>query len=197
MKNARAYHSCCALAAHDFVPESWNTYRWPPCWTSKCRFKPKDTDSTLKSTRLAVDNIDFMKCNGVRPGIRFAYQPLEKALAQFNPSKVDCFNPRLDGTAHLTAFCYGIVDFQNVEQASRAFRYLQGRRVAKSETHWRLEFLDPEDQSCGGRRFIEKSQRRRVLKQGVGSIERRRPGSDIRAVLAATQAHNNSKKMRK
>lgn len=100
----------------------------------------------------------------------------------------------------MTAFCYGVVDFETPEQAVEAFEYLQGRRVALGETHWRLEFLDPEDQTCGGRKHVEKPmqqpQRRRILAQGPGSGEKRRPGTDFRAVLAATQVHNSARKPR-
>jgi hypothetical protein len=43
------------------------------------------------------------------------------------------------------------VDFSCEEEAHAAFRALQGRRIQGERTHWRLEFLDPEDVTFGQR----------------------------------------------
>jgi RNA recognition motif. (a.k.a. RRM, RBD, or RNP domain) len=133
-----------------------------------------------------------MKCPGAKLNARFSYVPLETALAPFGPSSVDCFGPRQERGVSLSALCYGIVDFPSVDQATKAFNHLQGRRIGSREMHWRLEFLDPADESCGGRKDVNKSQQRRA----TGVTDRRRPGTDIRGVIASNAAHNESIKTR-
>jgi len=111
-----------------------------------------DEDSYFRSTRLAVDNlahfgpIHYLFLN--QPG---DHHTLSDVFKHFGSTTERYFRSRLHGGVIVYESAFGVVDFSSEEEALRAFRALQGRRIRGERAHWRLEFLDPEDVTFGDR----------------------------------------------
>lgn len=111
---------------------------------------PTDEDGESPTVRIAIDNFDatwFQKVNGVP-----SYKYLTQALESFAVKHSRCWSGRMIDGIEYTHVGYAIVDFDSIGEAVRMFKELQGRRLRGHTWHWRLEFVDPEDDTHGGRK---------------------------------------------
>jgi hypothetical protein len=154
------FPSCCGLQDSDFTPDSWGSYNFGSCWSAPqptSLFRPQDGDGERPSTRIAVDNIVYSACGalGKTNTLVFRNRAVDDALGSFDLRSKSCYWPRIAGGVPERQMSYAVVDFGSVEEAERAFRAFQGRRVNVNSRHWRLEFLDPADRTFGGRRKLD------------------------------------------
>lgn len=150
---------CCGLQDSDFIP-AWGSYNFGSCWLAPeptSLFRPQDGDGERPSTRIAVDNIVYSArgAHGNTDTLVFRNRAVDDALGSLDLKSKSCYWPRIVGGVPDRQMSYAVVDFGSVEEAERAFRTFQGRRVNVNSRHWRLEFLDPADRTLGGRRKLD------------------------------------------
>jgi len=111
-----------------------------------------DKDSFFQSTRLAVDNLTQSRSTHyLLPNQPVDYRTLRDVFGPFGSTAERYFRSRLHDGVIVYESAFGVVDFGSEEEAYAAFRVFQGRRIKGEKAHWRLEFLDPEDETFGER----------------------------------------------
>lgn len=155
------YFHCCKLSRSDGRPKSWENWKLEnpadciPKQTSLQEWQfvcPTDNDSENPTTRIAIDNLDadrFRTLDGV-----LSYNYLTEAMGFFLTTSYRCWRGRTIEGIEYSSVGYATVDFESVGEAVRMFDELQGRRLRGHTWHWRLEFLDPRDESHGGRKIV-------------------------------------------
>lgn len=145
--------SCCELARNTFTPNSWEGYNFCyACVTFRRFIRPMDEDSFFRSTRLAVDNLThFRSSHYLLPNQALDHLTLSYVFKPFGSIAERYFQSRLHDGVLVYESAFGVVDFDSEEDALRAFRTFQGRRIRGEKAHWRLEFLDPDDETLGDR----------------------------------------------
>ena len=158
-KSRPEYFHCCDLFKSHGRPASWKTWEMKrACIPTKTSLqdshfvRPTDKDGETPTTRIAIDNLDtrgFRISNGVT-----SYGRLTETMAFFSTEFFRCRKGRMIDGVEYTNVGYATVDFGSVEEAVRMFEELQGRRLRGNMWHWRLQFVDPEDETHGGRKVI-------------------------------------------
>ena len=145
--------NCCKLASRTFAPYSWEDHNFCyDCSTFHRFIRPMDEDSFFRSTRLAVDNLTRFRSNHhLLPNQPIEHHTLCDVFKPFGSTVERYFQSRLHNGVIVYESAFGVVDFSSEEEAHVAFRALQGRRIRGERAHWRLEFLDPEDETFGER----------------------------------------------
>lgn len=155
------YFHCCKLSRSDGRPKSWENWKIEKpaaCIPVKTHLqewqfvRPKDEDGENPTTRIAIDNLDahwFRVVGGVP-----SYNYLTEAMRFFTTKYFRCWRGRTIDGVEYPAIGYATVDFGSLDAATRMFDELQGRRLRGHTWHWRLEFVDPNDDTHGGRRVI-------------------------------------------
>lgn len=111
-----------------------------------------DEDSFFRSTRLAIDNLThFRSSHYLLPNQSLDHLALSYVFKPFRSVAEQYFQSRLHDGVLVYESAFGVVDFSSEEDAFGAFRALQGRRIQGEKAHWRLEFLDPDDETLGDR----------------------------------------------
>jgi hypothetical protein len=155
------YYHCCNLYRSDGRPKSWENWKMEKpvdCIPKKTNLqewqfvRPTDKDGENPTTRIAIDNMDadrFQKVDGV-----LSYNYLTDAMGFFSTKSYRCWRGRsINGVEH-SSIGYATVDLDSVGEAIRMFDELQGRRLKGHTWHWRLEFVDPSDETHGDRRAV-------------------------------------------
>lgn len=112
--------------------------------------RPTDRDGESPTTRIAIDNLDadwFRMAKGV-----LSYSYLTDAMKFFSTKSFQCWRARTIDGVEYPSIGYATVDFDSLDEAIRMFGALQGRRLRGPMWHWRLEFVDPNDETHGGRK---------------------------------------------
>jgi len=155
------YFHCCKLYRSDGRPKSWEHWKIEKpaaCIPMKTHLQewqfvcPTDQDGKNPTTRIAIDNLDadwFRMVGGVP-----SYNYLTEAMGFFTTKYFRCWRGRTIDGVEYPAIGYATVDFDSPDAAVRMFDELQGRRLRGHTWHWRLEFVDPNDDTHGGRRVI-------------------------------------------
>ena len=155
------YFHCCKLYKSDGRPQSWTNWKFEKpkaCIPVKTHLRewqficPTDKDGENPTTRIAIDNLDadwFRTVEGVP-----SYNYLTSAMEFFSTKYFRCWGGRSINGVEYPSIGYATVDFDSVDQAIRMFEELQGRRLRGHTWHWRLEFVDPSDETHGGRKLI-------------------------------------------
>jgi hypothetical protein len=65
-----------------------------------------------------------------------------------------CWRGRTIDGVEYPSIGYATVDFDSPDEAIKMFDELQGKRLRGHTWHWRLEFVNPSDDSHGGRKVI-------------------------------------------
>jgi len=151
----RVFEKCyCALQDGAFEPSSWDEFKIPV----SCRprpilhfFSPRDSDMANPTTRFVVDNINAFRHHSTEPNIPYVNEDIEAMFYFTGAKNVRCFDGRVvDGVVRY-GVSYAVVDFDTVEDAIAVFRTFQGRKDYPDSFHFRLEFVDREDKTFGGR----------------------------------------------
>jgi hypothetical protein len=109
-------------------------------------------DSFFQSTRLAVDNLTHPRSSHyLLPNQPAHHLTLSHVFEPFGSIAQRCFLSRIHDGVIIYKSAFGVVDFRSGEEAFGAFLAMQGRRIQGEKAHWRLEFLDPEDETFGDR----------------------------------------------
>ena len=155
------YFHCCKLAKSDGRPESWENWKFEKpevCIPKKTHLKewqfvrPTDQDGKNPTTRIAIDNMDaewFRNIEGIP-----SYKYLTEAMGFFSTKYFRCWRSRTINGVEFPYIGYATVDFDSLDEAIRMFDELQGKRLRGHTWHWRLEFVDPNDDTHGGRKVI-------------------------------------------
>ena len=155
------YFHCCKLSKSDGRPKSWENWKVEnpaaciPKRTSLQEWQfvcPTDKDGENPTTRIAIDNLDadrFRTLDGL-----LSYNYLTEAMGFFSTTSYRCWRGRAIEGIEYSSVGYATVDFESVGEAVRMFNELQGRRFRGHTWHWRLEFVDPRDESHGGRKIV-------------------------------------------
>ena len=155
------YFHCCNLYKSDGRPKSWKNWKFEnpdACIPSKTDLqewqfvRPTDEDGKIPTTRIAIDNLDakwFRTTEGIP-----SYNYLTEAMGYFSTKYFRCWRGRTIDGVEYPSIGYATVDFDSLEEAVRMFDELQGRRLRGHTWHWRLEFVDPSDDTHGGRKII-------------------------------------------
>ena len=152
---ARIFEKCdCALQDGGFEPSSWDEFKIPV----SCRprpilhfFRPRDSDMAKPTTRFVVDNINAFRHHSTKPNIPYVNEDIEAMFYFTGAKNVRCFDGRVvDGIVRYSV-SYAVVDFDTVEDAIAVFRTFRGRKDYPDSFHLRLEFVDREDKTFGGR----------------------------------------------
>lgn len=153
------YFHCCNLYRSDGRPNSWKNWEMgKECMPHKSNLqesqfiRPTDKDGENPTTRIVIDNLDagwFRKVNGVP-----SYKYVTEALEFFTTKRSRCWSGRAIDGVEYTSVGYATVDFDSVGEALKMFDEFQGRRLRGHTWHWRLEFVDPQDETHGGRKVI-------------------------------------------
>ena len=155
------YYHCCELNKSDGRPESWKDWKFEkpkdciPMRTNLQEWqfvRPTDEDGKNPTTRIAIDNLDadwFRTTEGVP-----SYNYLTEAMGYFSTKYFQCWRGRTIDGVEYSSIGYATVDFDSLDEAIRMFDELQGRRLRGHTWHWRLEFVDPSDNTHGGRKII-------------------------------------------
>ena len=155
------YFHCCKLYRSDGRPKSWENWKIEKpadCIPKKTNLqewqfvRPTDKDGENPTTRIAIDNLDadwFRTVNGV-----LSYNYLTEAMGFFPTKSYWCCRGRTIDGVEYSSIGYAIVEFDSVGEAIGMFDELQGRRLRGHTWHWRLEFVDPSDETYGGRKVI-------------------------------------------
>jgi len=154
----QCYH-CCSLYKSGGRPKSWENWELEKdCIPNKTNLqewqfvRPTDRDGENPTTRIAIDNLDagrFQTVEGV-----LSYDYLTDAMGFFSTKSYRCWRGRSINDREYSSIGYATVDFDSVGEAIRMFDELQGRRLRGHTWHWRLEFVDPRDETHGGRRIV-------------------------------------------
>jgi len=158
------YFHCCKLYKSDGRPESWNDWKFEKpeaCIPMKTNLqewqfvRPTDEDGKNPTTRIAIDNLDadWFRMTGGIP----SYNYLTEAMGFFTTKYFRCWRSRTIDGVEYPSIGYATVDFDSLDEAIRMFEELQGRRLRGHTWHWRLEFVDPRDNTHGGRKIIRTS----------------------------------------
>lgn len=148
------YFHCCKL--HGRPKENWKIEK--ACIPKKTNLqewqfaRPTDKDGENPTTRIAIDNLDadwFRTVDGV-----LSYNYLTEAMGFFSTKSYRCWRGRTIGGVEYSSVGYATADFDSVDDAVRMFDELQGRRLRGHTWHWRLEFVDPNDETHGGRKVV-------------------------------------------
>ena len=151
----RVFEKCdCALQDGAFELSSWDEFKIPV----SCRprptlhfFSPRDSDMANPTTRFVVDNINAFRHHSTEPNTPYVNEDIEAMFYFTGAKNVRCFDGRVvDGVVRY-GVSYAVVDFDTVEDAIAVFRTFQGRKDYPDSFHLRLEFVDREDKSFGGR----------------------------------------------
>ena len=144
---------CCELTRNTFTPGSWEGYNFcHGCVTFRRFIRPMDEDSFFRSTRLAVDNLTHFRSNHyLLPNQSLDHLTLSYVFKPFGSTTERYFQSRLHNGVFVYESAFGVVDFNSEEDALSAFHTFQGRRIRGEKAHWRLEFLDPDDETLGDR----------------------------------------------
>lgn len=150
---------CCSISKPGGHPKSWGDWEMKKhCIPNKSNLqvyqyvRPTDKDGENPTPRIAIDNLDatwFQKVNGVP-----SYRYVTEALEFFTTKRSRCWSGRVINGIEHTTVGYATVDFDTLDEAIRMFKELQGRRLRGHTWHWRLEFVDPQDETHGGRKVI-------------------------------------------
>ena len=155
------YFHCCKLSRSDGRPKSWENWKVEKpaaCIPKRTNLQewqfvsPTDEDGENPTTRVVIDNLDadrFRTLDGV-----LSYNYLTEAMGFFSTTSYRCWRGRTINGTEYSSVGYATVDFESVGEAVRMFDELQGRRLRGHTWHWRLEFVDPRDESHGGRRIV-------------------------------------------
>lgn len=152
---ARVFAKCdCALQDGSFEPSSWDEFKIPvscrPCPTLHF-FPPRDSDMAKPTTRFVVDNINPFRHHSTEPNIPYVNEDIEAMFYFTGAKNVRCFDGRVVNGVVRYSISYAVVDFDTVEDAIAVFRTFQGRKDYPDSFHLRLEFVDREDKTFGGR----------------------------------------------
>lgn len=187
------YFHCCYLYKPDGRPKSWKSWEMKKdCIPHKSHLQesqfvaPTDMDGEHPTTRIAIDNLDatrFSKVDGIP-----SYNYLTEALVFFATKHTQCWSGRMVDGIEYPSVGYATVDFDSLDEAIRMFKELQGRRIRGHTWHWRLEFVDPEDETHGGRRVVRTGLVPDSVKQALAAEleastkghRRPKPSNDIR-----------------
>jgi len=155
------YYHCCKLYKSDGRPESWKDWKLEKpeaCIPKKTNLqewhfvRPTDQDGKNPTTRIVIDNLDadwFRMIEGIP-----SYDYLTEAMGFFSTKYFRCWRGRTIDGVEYTSIGYATVDFESIDEAIRMFDELQGRRLRGHTWHWRLEFVDPNDDTHRGRKII-------------------------------------------
>lgn len=155
------YYHCCKLYRSDGRPDSWENWKFEKpeaCIPTKTHLqmwqfvRPTDKDGQNPTTRIAIDNLDadwFRVVEGTP-----SYNYLTEAMKYFSTKYFRCWRGRTIDGVEYSSIGYATVDFDSVDEAIRMFDELQGKRLRGHTWHWRLEFVDPKDDTHGGRKVI-------------------------------------------
>jgi len=155
------YFHCCKLSKSDGRPKSWENWKFEKpeaCIPMKTHLqewqfvRPTDKDGEKPTTRIAIDNLDadwFRMTEGVP-----SYNYLTEAMGFFSTRYFRCWSGRTIDGVEYPSIGYAIADFDSLGEAIRMFDELQGRRFRGHTWHWRLEFVDPNDDTHGGRKVV-------------------------------------------
>ena len=155
------YYHCCKLCESNGRPESWKDWKFEKpkaCIPTKTDLqewqfvRPTDEDGKKPTMRIAIDNLDakwFRMTEGIP-----SYNYLTEAMGFFSTKYFRCWRGRTIDGVEYSYIGYATVDFDSLEEAIRMFDELQGRRLRGHTWHWRLEFVDPNDDTHGGRKII-------------------------------------------
>ena len=162
LENSRLqYFHCCNLSKPNGRPKSWENWKIEkpvdciPKRTSLQEWqfvRPTDKDGENPTTRIVIENLDadrFRTVDGV-----LSYNYLTEAMGSFSTKSYRCWRGRKIGGVEYSYIGHATVDLDSVGEAIRMFDELQGRRLKGHTWHWRLEFVDPSDETHGGRRTI-------------------------------------------
>lgn len=83
-----------------------------------------------------------------------SYNYLTEAMEFFSTKSFRCWRGRTIDGVEYSSIGYATVDFGSLDEAIRMFNELQGKRLRGYTWHWRLEFVDPNDDTHGGRKVI-------------------------------------------
>lgn len=156
-----SYYHCCKLYKSDGRPKSWKTWKIEKpavCIPKKTNLqkwqfvRPTDKDGENPTTRIAIDNLDaewFLTVDGIS-----SYNYLTEAMGFFPTRSFRCWRGRVIDGVEYSSIGYATVDFDSIDDAIRMFDELQGRRLRGHTWHWRLEFVNPHDDTHGGRKVI-------------------------------------------
>jgi len=151
------YFHCCDLYKSKSW-ENWKTEKPVGCIPKETSLqewqfvRPTEKDGENPTTRIAIDNLDakrFRTVDGV-----LAYNYLTEAMGFFSTKSYRCWRGRTINGVECCSVGYATVDLDSVGEAIRMFDELQGRRLRGHTWHWRLKFVDPSDETHGGRRVI-------------------------------------------
>lgn len=151
----RVFEKCdCALQDGGFEPSSWDEFKIPVSCHPRPTlhfFPPRDSDMAEPTTRFVVDNINPFRHHSTEPNIPYVNEDIEAMFYFTGAKNVRCFDGRVvDGVVRYNV-SYAVVDFDIVEDAVAVFRTFQGRKDYPDSFHLRLEFVDREDKTFGGR----------------------------------------------
>ena len=170
------YFHCCKLYRSDGRPKSWKNWKLEKpaaCIPMKTNLQewqfvpPTDKDGENPTIRIAIDNLDadwFRTVEGV-----LSYNYLTEAMGFFSTKSYRCWRGRTIGGVEYSSIGYATVDFDSIDEAVRMFVELQGRRLRGHTWHWRLEFVDPNDESHGGRKIIRTELVSESMKQALAA----------------------------
>ena len=155
------YFHCCKLYRSDGRPKSWENWKFEKpevCIPAKTHLQtwqfvcPTDKDGQNPTTRIAIDNLDadwFRLVEGIP-----SYNYLTEAMGFFSTRYFRCWRGRTINGVEYSSIGYATVDFHSLDEAVRMFDELQGKRLRGHTWHWRLEFINPGDDTHGGRKVI-------------------------------------------
>ena len=129
--------------------------------------RPTDKDGENPTTRIAIDNLDakwFRTVDGV-----LSYNYLTEAMGFFSTKSYRCWRGRIINGVEYSSVGYATVDLDSVGEAIRMFGELQGRRLRGHTWHWRLKFVDPSDETHGGRRVVRTELVPDLVKQALAA----------------------------
>ncbi|KAF9785441.1 hypothetical protein BJ322DRAFT_831089 [Thelephora terrestris] len=181
------YFHCCDFYKSDGRPASWKNWEMKkaciPVKTSlqESQFvRPSDKDGENPTTRIAIDNLDARWFRSNDEGVP-SYRCLSETMGFFSTKSFRCWEGRVIHGVEHTYVGYATVDFDSVGEAIRMFEELQGRRIRGHTWHWRLEFVDPEDETHRGRKAIRTDLVPDSVKQALAAeleaLTRRNEGS--------------------